>query len=90
MKAETFVSIVCENVEIALQNMKAICKHFDTDMNIGIAGNEVLIAVPEDHGLDFSLNALKAVVSPNNRVDMFDLYMDSDGNESRWWYCIPA
>ena len=90
MRKETFVSVICANTEIALQNMKAICKHFNTDMDIGIAGNEVLIAVPEDHGLGFSLNALKAVVSPNNRVDMFDLCKDSDGNESRWWYCIPT
>lgn len=89
MKAGTFVSIVCENVEIALQNMKAICAHFDTDMEIGIAGNEVLINVPEGYGLGFSLNALKAVVT-QGRVDMFNLEIDADGNHSRWWYCIPA
>lgn len=89
MKTETFISIICTNAEIALQNMKAICKHFDTDMDIGIAGNEVLINVPEGHGLGFSLNALKSVVT-QGRVDMFDLAMDADGNHSRWWYCIPA
>lgn len=89
MKTETFISVICTNAEIALQSMKAICKHFDTDMEIGIAGNEVLIAVPEGHGLGFSLNALKAVVT-QGRVDMFNLVMDADGNHSRWWYCIPA
>lgn len=89
MKAGTFVSIVCENVEIALQNMKAICKHLDTDIDIGIAGNEVLITLPEDHGLGFSLNDLKAVVT-QGRVDMFNLEVDANGNHSRWWYCIPA
>ena len=89
MKTETFVSIICENAEIALRNLKAICKHFDTDMEIGIAGNEVLITVPDGHGLGFSLNDLKAVVS-QGRVDMFNLEVDADGNHSRWWYCIPA
>lgn len=89
MKTETFVSIICENAEIALQNMKAVCAHFDTDMEIGIAGNEVLITVPEGHGLGFSLNALKAVVA-QGKVDMFNLEVDADGNHSRWWYCIPA
>lgn len=89
MKTETFISVICENAEIALQNMKAICKHFNTDMDIGIAGNEVLITVPEGHGLGFPLNALKAVVT-QGRVDMFNLEVDADGNHSRWWYCIPA
>lgn len=89
MKTEIFVSIICENAEIALQNMKTICAHFDTDMEIGIAGNEVLINVPEGHGLGFSLNDLKAVVT-QGRVDMFNLEVDADGNHSRWWYCIPA
>lgn len=89
MKTETFISVICTNAEIALQNMKAICKHFDTDMDIGIAGNEVLIAVSEGHGLGFSLNALKAVVT-QGRVDMFNLEVDAEGNHSRWWYCIPA
>lgn len=89
MKTGTFISIICENSEIALQNMKAICAHFDTDIEIGIAGNEVLITVPEGHGLGFSLNALKTVV-PQGRVDMFNLEVDADGNHSRWWYCIPA
>ena len=89
MKTTTFISVICENAEIALQNMKAICKHFNTDMNIGIAGNEVLITVPEGHGLGFSLNALKAVVT-QGRVDMFNLEVDADDNPSRWWYCIPA
>lgn len=54
MQTKTFVSIICENAEIALQDVKAICAHFDTDMDIGIAGNEVLITVPEGHGLGFS------------------------------------
>ena len=89
MKTETFISIICQNAEIALQNMKAICARFDTDMEIGIAGNEVLIAVPEGHVLGFSLNALKAVVT-QGRVDMFNLEVDADGNHSRLWYCIPA
>lgn len=89
MKTETFVSIICENTEIALQNIKAIYKHFGTNMEIGIAGNEVLITVPEGHGLGFSLSALKAVVT-QGRVDMFNLEVDADGNHSRWWYCIPA
>lgn len=89
MRKETFVSVICANTEIALQNMKAICKHFNTDMDIGIAGNEVLIAVPDGHNLGFSLNDLKAVVT-QGRVDMFNLEMDADGNYSRWWYCIPA
>lgn len=89
MKTETFISIICNNAEIALQNMKAICKHFDAEMEIGIAGNEVLITVPEGHGLSFSLNDLKAVVT-QGRVDMFNLEVDADRNHSRWWYCIPA
>lgn len=90
MKTETFISIICENAEIALQNMKAVCKHFNANMEIGIAGNELLIAVPEDDSLGFSLSTLKTVVSHFNRIDMFDLHKDTDGQESRWWYCIPA
>lgn len=89
MKTETFISVICTNAEIALQNMKAICKHFDAEMKIGIAGNEVLITVLEGHGLGFSLNDLKTVVT-QGRVDMFNLEVDADGNHSRWWYCIPA
>lgn len=89
MKTETFISVICTNAEIALRTMKAICSHFDIDTEIGIAGNEVLIAVPEGHGLGFSMNALKAVVT-QGRVDMFNLEVDADGNHSRWWYCIPA
>ena len=83
MKTTTFISVICVNADIALQNMKAICKHFNTDMDIGITGNEVLIAVPEDHGLGFSLNALKAVVT-QGRVDMFNLEVNAEGNHSRW------
>lgn len=89
MKTETFVSIICPNAEIALQNVKTVCKYFATATEVGISGNEVLIPVPADHGLGFSLNALKAVVT-QGRVDMFNLEVDAEGNHSRWWYCIPA
>ena len=81
-----YISVICPDNETVVSKENLIADTYHPD-NMFISGNELLIPVPENRGMGFSLNQLKELVAPGARVDMFNFELDLDGQPSRFWYC---
>lgn len=81
-----YISVICVDYETVVSKEKLIADTYHPD-NMFISGNELLIPVPENKGMGFSLNQLKELVAPGARVDMFNFELDLDGQPTRFWYC---
>lgn len=80
-----YICVICPNETIeTVKDLVAAAFHPE---EMVIRGNELLIPVPENKGMGFSLNQLKELVTPGARVDMFNFELDLDGQPSRFWYC---
>ena len=83
MKNGAYISIICpEDTAVSVKNQIAATFHPE---EMCISGNELLIPVPENKGMGFSLNQLRNLVSPC-RVAMFNFELDESGEPVRWWY----
>ena len=83
MKNGAYISIICpEDTAVSVKNQ--IAATFNPE-EMCICGNELLISVPENKGMGFSLNQLRNLVSPC-RVEMFNFEPDESGECVRWWY----
>ena len=83
MKTGTYISIICpDDTAVSVKNQ--IAATFNPE-EMCIRGNEILIHVPENHGMGFSLNQLRNLVAPC-RVSMFNHEPDESGECVRWWY----
>ena len=83
MKTGTYICVICPD-ETAVSIKNKIAATF-TPEEMCIRGNEVLIPVPENKGMGFSLNQLRNLVAPC-RVSMFNHEPDESGEPVRWWY----
>ena len=86
MKNGTYITIICADYETAEAKKDLVAAAFHPEEMV-IRGNELLIPVPENKGMGFSLNQLKELVTPGARVDMFNYETDLDGQPARFWYC---
>ncbi len=84
MKIGTYIDIFCEDCDTTEAVKKTIAATYHPE-GMAVRGNELLISIPENHGMGFSMNQLRSLVSPC-RVEMFDLEEDADGEPVRWWY----
>lgn len=83
MKTGTYICVVCpDDTAVSVKNQ--IAATFSPE-KMCIRGNEVLIYVPENKGMGFSLNQLRNLVAPC-RVSMFNHEPDESGECVRWWY----
>lgn len=83
MKTGAYISIICpDDTAVSVKNQ--IAATF-TPEEMCIRGNELLIHVPENKGMGFSLNQLRKLVAPC-RVEMFTFEPDENGEPVRWWY----
>lgn len=83
MQTGTYISVICPD-ETAEAKKALIAATFSPE-EMRIRGNELLIHVPENHGMGFSLNQLRNLVAPF-RVEMFNYDPDESGEPVRWWY----
>lgn len=81
-----YICVICPDYETVVSKKNLIGDKYHPD-NMFISGNELLIPVPENRGMGFSLNHLKELVAPGARVDMFNYETDLDGQPARFWYC---
>ena len=86
MKNGTYITIICTDYETAEAKKDLVAATFHPEERV-IRGNELLIPVPENKGMGFSLNQLKELVTPGARVDMFNYEPDLGGQLARFWYC---
>lgn len=84
MKTGTYVDIICADCDTADAVKNTIAATYHPEGMV-IRGNELLISVSENHGIGFSLDQLRSLVSPC-RVEMFDLEEELNGDLVRWWY----
>lgn len=83
MKTGTYISIICpDDTAVSVKNL--IAATFAPE-EMCVRGNELLISVPENKGMGFSLNQLRNLVAPC-RVSMFNHEPDESGECVRWWY----
>ena len=83
MKTGAYISIICpDDTAEAKKALIAATLHPE---EMCIRGNEILIPVPENKGMGFSLNQLRNLVAPF-RVEMFNYDPDESGEPVRWWY----
>lgn len=83
MKTGAYISIICpDDTAASVKNQIAATFHPE---EMCIRGNELLIHVPENKGMGFSLNQLRNLVAPC-RVEMFTFEPDENGEPVRWWY----
>ena len=83
MKNGTFICVVCpDDTAVSVKNQ--IAATFNPE-EMCVRGNEILIPVPENYGMGFSLNQLRNLVAPC-RVAMFNYEPDESGEPVRWWY----
>lgn len=83
MKTGAYISIICpDDTAVSVKNQIAATFHPE---EMCIRGNEILIPVPENKGMGFSLNQLRNLVAPC-RVSMFNHEPDESGEPVRWWY----
>lgn len=79
----TYICVICPNETIeAVKDQVAAAFHPE---EMVIRGNEILISVPENKGMGFSLNQLRNLVAPCH-VAMFNYEPDESGESVRWWY----
>lgn len=83
MQTGTYISVICPD-ETAEAKKALIAATFSLE-EMRICGNELLISVPENHGMGFSLNQLRNLVAPC-RAEMFNFEPDESGEPVRWWY----
>lgn len=83
MENGTYISVICPD-DTAEAKKALIAATFHPE-EMCIRGNELLIHVPENHGMGFSLNQLRNLVAPF-RVEMFNYDPDESGEPVRWWY----
>ena len=83
MKNGTYISVICHD-DTAEAKKALIAATFHPE-EMCLRGNELLISVPENKGMGFSLNALRDKVAPC-RVEMFNFEPDESGECVRWWY----
>lgn len=83
MKNGTYISIICPEESIVAKK-DLIAGAFRPE-EMFIRGNELLIPVPENKGMGFSLNQLRNLVAPCH-VAMFNYEPDESGESVRWWY----
>lgn len=81
-----YICVICPDYEAVEAKKDLIAAAFHPEEMV-IRGNELLIPVPENKGMGFSLNQLKELVTPGARVDMFNYETDLDGQPARFWYC---
>lgn len=83
MENGAYVSVICpDDTAEYVGNM--IADTFNPE-KMCILGNELLIFIPENHGMGFSLNQLRNLVSPC-RVDVFEYEQDESGESVRYWH----
>ena len=83
MKNGAYICVICpEDTAVSVKNQ--IAATFNPE-EMYLRGNELLISVPENHGMGFSLNQLRNLVAPC-RVAMFNSEPDESGEPVRWWY----
>lgn len=84
MKNGTYITIICADYETAEVKKEQVTAAFHPEEMV-IRGNELLIPVPENKGMGFSLNQLRNLVAPCH-VAMFNYEPDESGESVRWWY----
>ena len=84
MKNGTYITIICADYETAEAKKDLVAATFHPE-EMFIRGNELLIPVPENKGMGFSLNQLRNLVTPCH-VAMFNYEPDESGESVRWWY----
>lgn len=83
MKTGTYICVICpDDTAVSIKNKITATFHPE---EMFVLGNEILISVSENHGMGFSLNQLRNLVSPY-RVEMFNFEPDESGEPVRWWY----
>lgn len=83
MKTGTYICVICpDETAVSIKNKIAATLHPE---EMCIRGNEILIPVPENKGMGFSLNQLRNLVSPC-LVSMFNYEPNESGECVRWWY----
>lgn len=83
MESGSYVSIVCpDDTAEYVGNM--IADTFSPE-KMCILGNELLIYIPENYGMSFSLNQLRNLVAPC-RVEVFEYGPDESGESVRYWH----
>lgn len=79
-----YICVICPDYEAAEAKKDLVAATFHPEEMV-IRGNELLIPVPENKGMGFSLNQLRNLVAPC-RVAMFNYEPDESGESVRWWY----